>query len=177
VAVLETRPLERDDLTLPGDAFVVVCDRVQDPGNLGSIVRVADAAGAHAVLISAASCDLYNPKTVRTTMGSLFHLPVIQGGRALELIRWIRSKGITVAAASQHGDLAYSHVDTRGAICWVMGNEAKGLSREALEACDVVVRIPMPGRAESLNVAAAASILMYEVVRQRMAGGDPVRAP
>lgn len=171
VAVAKAGAAEPEGLALPPDAFAVICDRVQDPGNLGAIIRVADAAGVDAVLVSAGSCDPYNPKTVRATMGSLFHLPVVPGGSTVQLIRWMQSKGVMVAGASPRGTVSCYEVRGREALCWVLSNEARGASAEVLSACDAVVRIPMPGHAESLNVAAAASILMYEVVRQRAAEG------
>ena len=103
-------------------------------------------------------------------MGSLFHLPIIQGMDALDSICWMQSEGIKLAAASPYGDVTCWEVDGCEAICWVVGNETQGVSDKVMKACDTVVKIPMPGQAESLNVVTAATILMYEVVRQRIAG-------
>jgi len=175
VAVVQAKPLGLCDLAFDERALLLLCDRIQDPGNLGTMVRVADAARADAVLLGAGCTDLHSPKTVRATMGSLFHLPVVRGAHTAELVGWVRSQGVRVVGTSPRASLPHYAIDARGALCWVVGNEAHGLSNDVLEACDEVVGIPIPGRAESLNVAVTAAILMFETIRQRMT--PPTGAP
>lgn len=147
-------------------SLVVAVDGVQDPGNLGTIIRSADAAGASAILLGRGTVDLYNPKTVRSTMGSLFHLPVVECDLAGTL-RQARSAGVRVAAATLQGEIHCYEADFTGDTWIVVGNEARGVSPEVLREADMRVRIPMPGRAESLNVAMATTVLLFEAVRQR----------
>lgn len=144
--------------------LVVVADRIQDPGNLGTIVRIADAAGAAGVLVTRGSADPYNPKTIRGTMGSLFHLPVVQTetDEAIGALARIRAK---VLVADQEGAVEYTQADYRPPVAIVLGNEGQGPDRRWVEAADSTVRIPLYGRAESLNVAVAAGLLLYEARR------------
>lgn len=143
--------------------LVAVLEEVRDPGNVGTIIRAADAAGADAVIISGRSVDLYNPKVVRSTTGSLFHVPVAIGAEFAEAVGVCRAAGLRVAAADVSGrDLTDFSADERAIpTAWVFGNEARGLSDEALEMVDARVRVPIFGSAESLNVATAASVLLY----------------
>jgi TrmH family RNA methyltransferase len=149
---------------LPGDAsFVMVADRVADPGNAGTIVRSAEAAGADAVVFTAGSVDPYNPKVVRATAGSLFRMPVVPASLAE-----LRSAGLRVLASSSHQGAAYTDEDLRGPVAIVVGNEASGVAADA--GVDGWVTIPHVGAAESLNVAMAATLLAFEVARQRRTG-------
>lgn len=148
--------------------LVAICARVRDPGNAGTIIRVADAVGADAVLFTEASVDPYNPKCVRSTTGSLFHLPVLTGATLAEAVGAVRALGATVLAADGAGErslevLAAAGVDGvfGGPVAWVFGNEAWGLPAEDAALTDHRVAIPMPGRAESLNLAMAATICLY----------------
>ncbi|WP_336776847.1 TrmH family RNA methyltransferase [Paenibacillus sp. MMO-58] len=164
-AVLEK--LKRDDTALfRNDSLVVVLDGVRDPGNVGTIIRSADAVGADAVVLGKGSVDLYNPKTVRSTMGSLFHLPIIEADLA-ELLPEAQSNGIKLVGTSlQATHTCYTYDWTAGT--WLlMGNESEGLSEAVRQAVDESVIIPMQGEAESLNVAMAATVLLYEALRQR----------
>lgn len=159
-------------LAVPGDGPVALAHRMADPGNAGALIRVADAAGARAVALSEGSVDPTNPKCVRATAGSLFHLPVVAAGHTLAAVTAVRGAGFRVLAA----DVAAHAVDLfdaersgvlAGRICWVFGNEAHGLPDEVLTAADRVVRIPILGRAESLNVATAAAVCLYATARLR----------
>lgn len=143
-----------------GSAFVVVLANVRDPGNAGTVLRAADAFGATAVLVSDASVDVYNPKVVRSTVGSLFHLPVCVGVPVAELIAACRGAGLTVLAADGQGDVSLPDVDLARPHAWVMGNEAWGLEPEVLADVDRVVSIPIV-RAESLNLAMAATVCLH----------------
>jgi rRNA methylases len=164
-AVLEK--LKRDEAALfRENSLVVVLDGVRDPGNVGTIIRSADAVGADAVVLGKGSVDLYNPKTVRSTMGSLFHLPIIEADLA-ELLHVAKKQGIRLVGTSlQATHTCYSYDWTPGT--WLlMGNESEGLSESARQTVDESVIIPMQGEAESLNVAMATTVLLYEALRQR----------
>jgi len=152
-------------LTAP-DLLLVVLDRIQDPGNLGTIVRVADAAGATAVLATQGSVDVHNPKAVRATMGSLFHLPVLAVERA-GLLGALRERQVRILVADQRGATAYTEADYRPPIALVLGSEGAGPDPAWLPAAAAAVRIPLYGRADSLNVAVAAGLLLYEARRAR----------
>ncbi|NMO95591.1 TrmH family RNA methyltransferase [Paenibacillus lemnae] len=145
---------------------VIVLDGVQDPGNVGTIIRSADASGAAGVVLGKGCADLYNPKTVRSTMGSLFHLPVIEGDLE-ELLPQAKERGARLVTTSLEGKAAAFHYDYTGS-CWiVIGSEGRGVSPEVTAMVNDAVIIPMPGRAESLNAAMAATILLFEALRQR----------
>jgi TrmH family RNA methyltransferase len=148
------------------NGLVVVLDGVRDPGNAGTIIRSADAVGADVVILGKGCVDLYNPKTVRSTMGSLFHLPIIEGDLK-ELLPQAKAKGIKLIGTSlQAKHTCYSYDWTQST--WLlMGSESEGLSPEVRELVDESVIIPMVGQAESLNVAMAATVLLYESLRQR----------
>jgi TrmH family RNA methyltransferase len=156
-------PLER----LRDATFVVVCAGLRDPGNAGTVLRSAEAAGAGGVVCCDGSVDLYNPKTVRASAGSLFHVPVVSGGDPVEVLEqlgaWQRQRLGAVAREGQD----YVAFDLRTPTALVLGNEAHGLAPEVASACDAGITIPMSGRTESLNVGMAAAVLAFEVARQR----------
>jgi len=141
-------------------------DAVQDPGNLGTIIRSADASGAAAVLVGAGTVDIYNPKTVRSTMGSLFHIPVIPCNLS-DVLPLLQSNGVNVFATSLAAKYSCYEAPLGGSVCFLLGNEGAGLSPELQALADDTVIIPMRGGAESLNVAMAATILLFEALRQR----------
>jgi TrmH family RNA methyltransferase len=151
----------------PGMYLIV--DGVQDPGNLGAMIRLADAFRAGAVFLSR-SVDEYNPKVVRATMGSLFHLPVFRVDAAQFLPR-CREQGVVLVAGIARGGAFPFDEDLSGKTAFLLGNEANGLPEDLLAWCDKRVTVPMPGKAESLNAASAAGILLYEGMRQRHAKG------
>ena len=166
LAVVKKRQDPIESLFKAANPFVIFCDGIRDPGNLGTIIRGADAAGAAGVLLSSGCVELYNQKVIRSTQGSLFHLPILEVGPAETQIIKLKQKGLKVVAADAKGQ-AYWSAGLSGPLAIVVGNEGAGLSDEVLAICDEVVSIPMPGKAESLNAAMAANILMYEVLRQR----------
>lgn len=143
-----------------GRGFVVVLSQVRDPGNAGTVIRGADAFGAAAVLVSDASVDVYNPKVVRSSVGSLFHLPVVVGLPVAELLAACRTAGLRLLAADGAGATTLPQVDLSGPHAWVFGNEAWGLPAEVRAACDDVVAVPIV-RAESLNLAMAATVCLH----------------
>ena len=168
IAVVAQRGQQLEDLeTKDGTALLVLVDGVQDPGNLGTIVRSADAAGAGGVILLEGTADIYNPKALRATMGSIFHLPVIQGVSAQEVLSYLKQRGIKTVAGDPHSSRVLFEIDLKVPCALVAGSEAGGVNKSLKEKVDETARIPMPGRAESLNVAISASIMLYEAIRQR----------
>ena len=149
---------------------VLVLDQLTDPGNVGTVIRTADAVGAAGVLLTAGSADVHNGKVVRSTAGSLFHLPVVPHVDLFEAASAARAHGRTVAVATGDADIdlfdavAAGRVD--GRTCWIVGSEAHGVSEQGRAAADLAVRIPMTGRAESLNAAVAAAVVLYVTAYQ-----------
>lgn len=152
------------------DQLTVVADRIQDPGNLGTMIRIADAAGATGVIVTRGSVDPTNPKAVRATMGSLFHLPVVEAA-AEDAIATLRAHRVRILIADQHGAIEYTAASYRRPVALVLGNEGEGVDAPWREVAEAAVRIPLYGRAESLNVAVAAGLLLYEANRQGTSGG------
>lgn len=149
------------------EGFYVLADKIQDPGNMGTIIRTAHAAGAKGVIYTKGTVDVYNEKTLRSTMGSIFHISVIEDSE-LEITRTLKSKGFKVVVSSLDTDNNFFDVDLSGNSIICIGNEGNGISEEIYALADDKVKIPMPGGAESLNASVAASIMIYEIVRQKM---------
>ena len=185
VCSLVTVPLEAALERRP--RLVAVLSRVRDPGNAGTVLRAADAAGAGAVVLTDASVDVHNPKCVRSTAGSLFHLPVVSGAPLADVLTAVRRSGCAVLAADGDGEHDLDDLldaaaagtaptaapDLRRPTAWLFGNEAQGLSADERAAADAAVRVPVHGRAESLNLATAATVCLYASARaqRRAAGG------
>lgn len=157
---------------LPQDAMLVVADGLQDPGNLGTIIRTAHAAGASGLIIAPDTVDPFNGKTIRAAMGSHFHLPLARAA-AERIGPALKAAGARLLAADPHAGEAVWRADLRGRVAILVGSEAAGPRRQLRQAADLRVRIPMPGGAESLNAAIAAAIVLYEAVRQRGDGAPP----
>ncbi len=162
-----TRPLA--ELKAQSNALVLVIEAVEKPGNLGAILRTADAAGVTAVLVCDGATDVHNPNVVRASLGTLFHLPICEATSA-ETDTWLRANGLRIVAASPYGTVDYTQADLSGPLALVFGAEAAGLSALWGEGGATLVRIPMAGIADSLNVSTAAAILLFEAVRQRRSG-------
>ena len=168
--------LPRDDLDrIPADeGFLgVVLDRPASPGNIGSIIRSADAFGAHGVIVTGHAADVYDPRSVRASTGSLFAVPVVRCASHREVAGWLaarRARGwpVVLAGADEHGGQAVFDADFTGPTLLVVGNEGTGLSGGWRELCDRLVSIPMTGAASSLNAASAATAVLYEAARQRI---------
>jgi RNA methyltransferase, TrmH family len=157
------------DLRLKSPApFFVVAESVEKPGNLGTILRSADAAGVDAVIVCDERTDIHNPNVVRASIGTLFSLPVITA-TSDETMKWLQDRNIRIIAASPHATVEYTEIDLTRSAAFVVGSEQYGLSESWMKKADLQVRIPMLGQADSLNVSAAATILLYEAVRQRRA--------
>ncbi|WP_405809432.1 RNA methyltransferase [Streptomyces sp. NBC_00210] len=153
--------------------LVAVLAHVRDPGNAGTVLRCADAAGADAVVLTDASVDLYNPKAVRASVGSHFHLPVAVGVPVEQAVQGLRDAGVRVLAADGAGDDLDDELDAGtmgGPTAWIFGNEAWGLPEETRALADAVVRVPIHGKAESLNLATAAAVCLYASARAQRAG-------
>lgn len=160
--------LERtlEDLKLPPNPLVLIAVQIEKPGNLGTMIRSADAAGVDAVLVCDRVTDIHNPNVVRASVGTLFSLPVIECTTA-ELRPWLARHGIRTVAATPHTDLTYFEADLTGPLGVLMGSEQLGLGEEWMTGADLKVKIPMLGQADSLNVASACTLVLYEAVRQR----------
>lgn len=150
-----------------GDGFFVLVDRLQDPGNMGTIIRTAHAAGALGLLYTKGTVDAFNEKTLRASMGSVFHLPVIED-EDLSITRKLKEKGFNIIVSSLDTSNNFYDVDLNKNVVICIGNEGSGIGEEVFEIADTKLKIPMPGGAESLNAAVAASIMIFEIVRQRM---------
>ncbi len=157
-----------EDMLKFKNPFLILIDQIQDPGNLGTIIRTADAAGAHGIILSKGTVDLYNLKLLRATMGSIFHLPIIQNADMLEVLDVLRKNKILTLSAHLKGEKTPYELDLKNSAAIVIGNEANGISDEVAGNTDILVKLPMAGRAESLNASVASGILLYEVVRQRI---------
>jgi RNA methyltransferase, TrmH family len=188
LAVVSTVDVSLDDLRLEkssiderpvpgGDTapLVVVCVDVRDPGNAGSVLRSAEAAGVDAVVFCEGSVDLYNPKTVRASAGALFHVPVVVGGSPVAVLDRVGQAGLRRLGTVARGGDDYTTVDLRGPTAVILGNEANGLPDEIEGRLDAALSIPMAGKAESLNVGIAAAVVCFEAARQRRAA-SPISA-
>lgn len=163
VAVVNNKNIETENK----QGFYTLVDKVQDPGNMGTIIRTAHAAGALGVIITKGTVDIYNEKTLRSTMGSIFHIPIIHDIN-LESVKSLKSNGFRLVVSSLDTDKNFYDIDLNDKVIIAVGNEGSGVSGELMDIADVKIKIPMPGGAESLNVSVAASIMMFEAVRQKL---------
>lgn len=152
-------------LKLAGCALVVVLDRLQDPGNLGTLIRTADAVAAAAVILIEPCVDPFDPKTVRGSMGSLFNLPVISTRDVPGLFAWLHERGLRPVGADPHLGVTWGEGLWAGGVALVLGNEARGLSPDVATQIAAWAKLPIAGQAESLNVAVAGGVLMYAWLR------------
>lgn len=158
-----------EDVIAGNSDLVILCEALQDPGNIGTIIRTAHAAFSGGVILSKGCCDLYNPKIVRATMSGIFSVPVVQGISAKEAVETFSKNGYsTVAGALVDNSIDLYDLDLRGKHLIIIGNEGNGVTKETLSMCDKVVKIPMHPDAESLNAAVAGSVMMYEHYRQNI---------
>ena len=167
IAVCKMRQPKLENLLASGKMLLVL-DRVGDPGNIGTMLRTADAAGIGGLVLLKGCADIYAPKTVRSSMGSLFHIPVLSGISEQEFVGTAKKAGYDLLVTCLDGADNLYKADLSGRIAFVMGNEAGGVSETLLEKADKRVYIPMAGRAESLNVAMAAGIVMFEALRRKV---------
>ena len=158
------------DLVLPPHALVIVTESIEKPGNLGTILRSADAAKVAAVIVCDRTTDIHNPNVVRASTGTMFSVPVVEASSD-EALAWLKARGFRILAATPHAEKLHFEVDLTGNVAIALGAEQYGLTQKWMDGAELRVRIPMLGLADSLNVSAAATILVYEAVRQRIAAG------
>ncbi len=167
MAICRMEEVEFSDVELGENSLVVVCENLQDPGNAGTIIRTADAAGAACVIMTKGCVDIYNPKVTRSLMSSLFSVKVIRNKNADSVFGYLKNNGVkAVAGALGSKSIDLFESDMCGRCAVFIGNEGNGLSQDTLKRCDITVTIPMLGGAESLNASSAAAVMMYEHVRQ-----------
>ena len=159
-----------DGFDPPPGSLVIVTESIEKPGNLGTILRSADAGRVAAVIVCDPATDIHNPNVVRASTGTLFSVPVIEA-ESDEALAWLKSHGFKILAATPHAPKLHFEADLTGNTAIALGAEQYGLTRKWMDGADLRVRIPMLGTADSLNVSAAATILVYEAVRQRIASG------
>lgn len=167
------RAVDRPLAELAGATLVVVCVDVRDPGNAGSVLRSAEAAGADGIVCCGGSVDVYNPKTVRASAGSIFHVPLVAGGDAMEVLQALARSGLRRLGTTIGAGRRYTEVDLTVPTALVFGNEASGLPARVSAGLDELVTIPLAGRTSSLNVGMAAAVLCFEAARQRTIGPSP----
>lgn len=168
ITVVKFKENDIDSIIEKENPFIIVLENIQDPGNLGTILRTAEGAGADGIILSKDSVDIYNPKVTRSTMGSVFRMKFAYVEDIVETVRILQSRNIAVyAAALDRNSDSYTKKDYSGPTAILIGNEGNGLKEETVKAADETIFIPMKGKVESLNASVAASIIMYETVRQR----------
>jgi TrmH family RNA methyltransferase len=168
IIVIAERPFPTLDQLFEGKKPLILgLDRIQDPGNLGTLVRTAEASGVNGIFSFAGSADAYAPKTLRSSMGSAFRLPIMPDVSGLGAIETCRGRGLKIVVATGEADVSHYDYDWRQPTFLILGNEGRGASAEIMNACDVRVRIPLHEPVESLNVAAAGAAILFEAVRQR----------
>lgn len=156
-----------EDLLNKDNPVLVLLEDIQDPGNLGTILRTGEGAGIDGVIMTKDTVDIYNPKTIRATMGSIYRMPFLYVDSLQEVIGKLQEKGILVYAAHLKGNEYYDNFDFKKGTAFLIGNEGNGLKKETADLADAYLKIPMEGKVESLNAAIATSLLMYETYRQR----------
>ncbi|MXW07200.1 MAG: RNA methyltransferase [Gammaproteobacteria bacterium] len=166
VAIAHKHDVRLEDFEATDDAFFVICSGVEKPGNLGAVMRSSDAVGAHAVIIENPVLDVFNPNVVRASIGTLFSVPVILSDFEV-LISWLQQHDIVVLATSPDADTNYADYTYPNRVAIVVGSEAHGLQRRWFQVAQDVVSIPQHGQADSLNAAMSATVVMYEILRQR----------
>ncbi len=167
LAVLERPVYQKEEMLAAKNGFFLVLEDLQDPGNLGTIIRTGEGAGVNGVFLSKNTVDIFNPKTIRSTMGSIYRVPFLHVESLADLLLDMKEKEIAVYAAHLRGEDYYDSFSFRTGCAFLIGNEGKGLSGETAAAADFYFKIHMEGKVESLNAAIAAALLSYEVHRQR----------
>lgn len=166
MAVVKMRHYNIEEM-LSDRALIIGIENLQDPGNLGTIVRMGEGAGVTGIVMSSQTADIYNPKTIRSTMGSIYRVPFVYAENFVDALKKMQDNGVLVYAAHLKGRFNYTEPDYTKPVAFLIGNEGNGLTEAATEAADTLIRIPMEGSVESLNAAIACTVLTYEAVRQR----------
>ncbi len=167
LAIAPQMHLSLSDLRFKENSFLLIAESIEKPGNLGTILRSSDAVGVDSVIVCDPTTDIHNPNVVRSSVGTLFTVPVLEADGE-ETLLFLKKNKIAIVAATPHAKEEFTKVDLRGPVAIVVGTEQYGLSPRWMESADILVRIPMRGVADSLNVASATTLLLYEVLRQRM---------
>jgi len=168
LCVMKQYHYKLEDMFQKANPLFLILEDIQDPGNLGTMVRTAEGAGVDGIIMTKGCVDIYNPKTIRSTMGSVYRMPFIYTEDLLQVMKQLQERDVKLYAAHLKGDKFYHQLDFKKATAFLIGNEGNGLKDETAEAADVYMKIPMEGKVESLNAAVASVILMYEAARQRM---------
>lgn len=167
LCLLQMPEYEPEDILCRPNPHILLLESIQDPGNLGTMIRTGEGAGISGIIMNRTTVDVFSPKVVRATMGSIFRVPFVIADDFEETLRGIRQRGIKLFAAHLEGECSYTEADYTGGCGFLVGNEGSGLSGAAASQADRRIRIPMEGQVESLNAAIAATLLMYEAARQR----------
>lgn len=167
LAVVEIPHYELEELLSGNRTQLLILESIQDPGNLGTMIRTGEGAGMTGIIMNKTTADLFNPKTIRSTMGSIYRIPYLIAEDLPKTILELKQKGVSLYAAHLKGSCAYDEKDYRGACGFLIGNEGNGLTDEIANLADEYIKIPMEGQVESLNAAISASLLLYECHRQR----------
>ena len=167
MAVVAMPEYDLEQLLAGEKTHLLILESIQDPGNLGTMVRTGEGAGVTGVIMNKTTVDLFNPKTIRSTMGSIYRVPVFVAENLAETMKELQTKGISLYAAHLKGEHDYTQENYTSACGFLIGNEGNGLSDEIANLADTYIKIPMEGQVESLNAAISASLLMYEANRQR----------
>ena len=167
LCLVQQQAYELEDLLSPEPATLLILENIQDPGNLGTMFRTGEGAGITGIIMDPCTVDLYNPKTIRSTMGSIYRVPFVIADDLADTVRYLKEKGLKVYAAHLKGSCVYDEPDYTEPTAFLIGNEGNGLTDQTASLADTYIRIPMGGQLESLNAAVAASLLMYETNRQR----------
>lgn len=172
--VIAVCPLPRHDSLPEGASLLTALDGVQDPGNVGTLIRTMDAAGYHALLMDDKTADPCAPKALRASMGGVFRIPCCRCADLPGKLRELAGQGYEIVAGDLHGEDFYRRPPARKKLCIVVGNEGQGVSPQVLSCATLRLKLPMPGKAESLNAAVAGSLMMYDFLRERLADADPL---
>jgi len=167
LSVLQCPHYEMEQLLAKPEPLLVILEGIQDPGNLGTILRTGEGAGIDGVIMTRETADLFNPKVIRSTMGSIYRMPYIYVDDILECIEELKKRGVAVYAAHLEDSVCYDEPDYKKGTAFLIGNEGNGLKKETADCATQYIKIPMHGQVESLNAAIATSILMYEAAMQR----------
>ena len=170
LCVMKQYHYQLEDLFQKENPLFLILEDIQDPGNLGTMVRTAEGAGVDGIIMTKGTVDIYNPKTIRSTMGSVYRMPFFYTDDLLGVMKQLQEKNVKLYAAHLKGEQFYHQMDFKGGTAFLIGNEGNGLKDDTAKAADVYMKIPMEGKVESLNAAVASVILMYEAARQRRSG-------
>jgi TrmH family RNA methyltransferase len=167
IGVVKIREFSLDQLWSEDSNIILALDAIRDPGNVGTLIRTADAFGIGGVILSADTVEVYNPKVVRSTMGSIFHLPIFDGTDLEKIIPQLKKRNFKIYGTDVREGKDFDRLDYSEKMCLLIGSEAEGLNKNLLELSDEIIRIPIFGRAESLNASVAGGILLYEMTKRK----------